>query len=80
MPDDKDKTTIIVNGRERIVTSDELSFSAVLALALRSSALGPKLGIHRHLPQWCWASARWQAPPWGGSQGQGRNGLQCHGD
>ena len=41
MPDDKDKTTIIVNGRERIVTSDELSFSAVLALAFDPVPSGP---------------------------------------
>ena len=41
MPDDKDKITIIVNGRERIVTSDELSFSEVLALAFDPVPSGP---------------------------------------
>ena len=33
MPDNKDSFEIIVNGRERKVTSDELSFGDVLALA-----------------------------------------------
>ena len=41
MPDDKDKITIIVNGRERTVTSNELSFSDVLALALDPVPSGP---------------------------------------
>ena len=41
MPDDKDKIAIVVNGRERIVTLDELSFSDVLALAFDPVPSGP---------------------------------------
>ena len=45
MPDDKDKIKIIVNGRERIVTSEELSFSEVLALAFDPVPSGPNWEI-----------------------------------
>lgn len=39
--DDKDRVTIIVNGRERIVTSEEISFKEVLALAFTPVPSGP---------------------------------------
>lgn len=39
--DDKDRIAIIVNGRERIVTSEEISFKEVLELAFNPVPSGP---------------------------------------
>ena len=41
VPDHRHEFRIIVNGRERIVTSDELSFDDVLALAFNPVPSGP---------------------------------------
>jgi len=41
---DHDKQfTIIVNGREKVVTSRELSFAEVIALAFENPATGPNI-------------------------------------
>ena len=41
MIDDKDKVHIIVNGRKRVVTSDELTFDEVVLLAYNPVPSGP---------------------------------------
>ena len=40
-PRDKDKIAIIVNGREKFVTSDELEFKEILELAFAPVPSGP---------------------------------------
>ena len=45
MFDDKDKVQIIVNGRKKVVTSDELTFVEVVLLAYDPVPSGPYIEI-----------------------------------
>ena len=49
--------TIIVNGRERQVTSKELTYEEVVRLAYDNPPTGPNAD-HSHLPAWAWRKAR----------------------
>ena len=43
--EDKDRIKVVVNGRERTVTSDELSYDDVVKLAFDSPPSGPNIMI-----------------------------------
>lgn len=45
MPENKDKIEIIVNGREKVVSSSEVSFDEVVGLAFDPPPSGPDIVI-----------------------------------
>ncbi len=45
MTEDKDRIKIIVNGREKVVTSEELSYDEVVRLAFDPPPFGPDIMI-----------------------------------
>ena len=83
MVEDKDTVTIVVNGRERVVPSNELSsdgglsFKQVVSLAFDPPPSGPEHRVHRELPERRGEAARWKARCGSGREDSGGDGLQC---
>ena len=76
-PDDK-TYSITVNGRQRQVESEELSFDELVALAFEDPSQRAANRIHHHVPGGWRAYDRGRTGRRAKAEGAGRNDHQCH--